>query len=626
MKKFLFLLLMTWAVFASAGQARYRVETAYLHDATENYSIADVAGMNFAPFADQLRLGLQKGNTWMRIRVVPDPDGASLAELETNTPLALVVGPYFLDDLEFFSFSLGRWHQQLGGALHSRNFKNCPIDLHCFELIGFKDDTRGYFLRVNTFRARTVSTEVMAAEQLQELSFKRMIGIVASFTLTTTLMLLALVFWVLERTRLIFAYVLFQASIVLTTGYTTGFFAYGSAWMPFEILNNMGNQLIVLRTVIAVALGWMILSPYKPSASYFRVIFSLIFACCLSAVLLEVEQAWLSAWLILMVILLLPIANIWGSMRPQIDMPTRKIFQASWGVFFAIVCFETLNAFALINGSGKAGITESNREMRVGGLIFGVMVVMMAVIHRKSKRKLQALQETQKLELNAEKTRLEQLQLQDQMGLIDMLTHELKTPLSTIKFAIASLQRTHVFMGESGTRIQNIDASLRRMDTLIEHVAASNKIERHDAHIEADKISAADFMNEVLQEYSNLEKLDLEIEEHTYFNAAPQFLNLIVDNLVANAFKYASDGHVNIKVLRLDSSTTSFQISNRVSDDNQPDEARLFERYYRHPNFQNLPGMGIGLSLVHSAAEKIGSTVHYHRQGQLVTFEVRFPL
>jgi hypothetical protein len=44
--------------------------------------------------------------------------------------------------------------------------------------------------------------------------------------------------------------------------------------------------------------------------------------------------------------------------------------------------------------------------------------------------------------------------------------------------------------GESIERVQHIDASVNRMDAMIEHVALSNKIERHDARDSAETISA----------------------------------------------------------------------------------------------------------------------------------------
>jgi signal transduction histidine kinase len=102
-------------------------------------------------------------------------------------------------------------------------------------------------------------------------------------------------------------------------------------------------------------------------------------------------------------------------------------------------------------------------------------------------------------------------------------------------------------------------------------------------------------------------------------------LALIVENLVSNAVKYSTDGKIKITIGHETPGMTCFSISNRVANESLPDENRLFERYYRHPNFQNHPGMGIGLSLVHSAAEKMGATVSYLHTDQEVVFEVRIP-
>ena len=72
-------------------------------------------------------------------------------------------------------------------------------------------------------------------------------------------------------------------------------------------------------------------------------------------------------------------------------------------------------------------------------------------------------------------------------------------------------------------------------------------------------------------------------------------------------------------------SVTCFEISNPVATGSEPDESRLFERYYRHPSVQNHAGMGIGLSIVESAAKKIGAAVSYRMEASLAIFEVRIP-
>ena len=626
MKKIFFLLLMTWSVFTFAEDTRYRVDLAYFQDANESFSINDLPVLDFLPFTDQLRLGLQKGNTWVRVGLIPEPDGALLTSMETKKPLVLVVAPFYLNELNFFESVNGQWQGQVGGSMHAKRYKNCPIDAHCFELSGFKGGRSQYFLKINAFRARLVSAEVMPEEQLQSLSSRRMMGIVASFTLTLTLLFSAMVFWVLEPTRLIFAYCVFQTSIIVNNSFSSGLIAYWFDGSTFEAMSNMGNYFIALRTLIAVLLGVVLISRFKPNAIYFKASFALILACCVSAMLLFLGQDWLAAWLLIAVAIALPLVNIWGSMRLQIEMPTKRVFQVCWGGFFVLVIFEFLNSFGGLGLGNQVNLIQSNREVRVTGLLFGVGMLMMVLVHKKTKLKLKTIQESQKLELAAEKERLEHLQLQEQMALIDMLTHELKTPLSTIKFAVSSLRKPELALVDSVERLHNIDVSVRRMDVLIEHVAMSNQIERHDHSVEFKIVDATEFMNDVLQEYQSLNRNHLEIEDGAYFHAPPLFLNLIVENLVNNAYKYALNGNIKIKISIHPDTHTCFQISNLVSADTHPDESRLFERYYRHSHFQNVSGMGIGLSLVDSAAKKINATVHYQKQDHVVTFEVRFPL
>ena len=68
-----------------------------------------------------------------------------------------------------------------------------------------------------------------------------------------------------------------------------------------------------------------------------------------------------------------------------------------------------------------------------------------------------------------------------------------------------------------------------------------------------------------------------------------------------------------------------FEISNVVGTFGMPDQDRVFERYYRHPNSIAVPGMGLGLSLVKAAAAKIGASVDFRHARDTVTFTVRVP-
>jgi K+-sensing histidine kinase KdpD len=103
-------------------------------------------------------------------------------------------------------------------------------------------------------------------------------------------------------------------------------------------------------------------------------------------------------------------------------------------------------------------------------------------------------------------------------------------------------------------------------------------------------------------------------------------LSLMLANLIANAYKY--DGKVQPIHIQVNTQAdgTVFQITNSIEPSIQPDPSKFFQRYYRHDNVQSLPGMGIGLSLVESAAKKIGAKVTFHIDATQVAFTVEVPL
>jgi hypothetical protein len=68
-----------------------------------------------------------------------------------------------------------------------------------------------------------------------------------------------------------------------------------------------------------------------------------------------------------------------------------------------------------------------------------------------------------------------------------------------------------------------------------------------------------------------------------------------------------------------------FEISNGVDPANMPDAGSVFDRYYRHPNFQNQSGMGLGLSVVKSIAQKICGEVTYRHSTGRVFFVLTVP-
>jgi two-component system, sensor histidine kinase LadS len=626
MKRLLFLLLlMFFQVFGHAESARYRVETAYHHDDTSAHSVDTLPLLAFTPYEGILRLGFTKGDTWIRLQIHASETGVDVGQRDPARTPVLRVGPYFLDDVTFYEQQGGRWLQHKGGDLHGQQTPNCPDDLYCFALTAFDGLSSTVYLKVQTTSVRMVQTTVMAADEVVPSAIARIGRMTVSLTLAVALLVLSLAFFFVERSLLLHIFCWFQAIVVLSIASTTGLLAQ---WLPFlsaETFNDLGNLIQVMRVALMVLLGWVAMQPYRPAPAYPIAIVVMLAVCGVNLLgVLTTHAVWalnvnaIVLWLNTLVLVL-------GVMSArQIASKLRKILLAYFLIFFCLVSFGLYASFGLVWWRDHTGLIQSIADWRLNGLPIGI-VVLWIVATEKSNRKLQELQELQGLQMEAAQSKAHQEKLRERRELIDMLTHELKTPLGTIKFALASLKRAAKSQSDSFERVQHIDASVNRMDAMIEHVALSNKIERHDVRDSAETISAHELMSVVMQEYRDVNRFELNIQDGAFFHADPHFLTLIVENLVSNAVKYAADGKIRVTITREAGPMTVFQIRNCVAHESLPDENRLFERYYRHPNFQNHPGMGIGLSLVHSAAEKMGATVRYQKLDQDVVFEVRMP-
>ena len=626
MKRLLFLLLlMFFQVSLQAGDGRYRLDTAYLHDDASAHNIDSVQSLTFLPYPGDLRLGFTEGDTWIRLRIQAPEAGLSAGPVDPGRFPVLRVGPYFLDDLKFYEREGDRWLVQQGGDRHTKNTANCPDDLFCFALAAFDGVSATVYLKVQTVSLRVVQTSVLSADEVMPAAIARINRMTVSLTLAVALLILSLAFLFLERSGLLHVFCWFQSSVILSIVATTGVLAQ---WLPFvaaETINDLGNLGQVIRVALTVLLGWVVLRPCSPATGYQKAIIVMLGVCGANVLAMLLGHADWALRVNSGVLWLNPLVQLLGVLSARNFPPRlRMILLIGWSIF---LFFTTLGVYASLGFMGwrdHIGLFQTIGDWRLNGVPVGI-VVFWIVATEKSNRKLQKLQELQGLQMEAAQSKAHQEKLHERRELIDMLTHELKTPLGTIKFALASLKRVAKSQGESLERVQHIDASVNRMDAMIEHVALSNKIERHDAHGLAEKIPAQELMNVVMQEYRDVERFDLSIEEGAFFHADPHFLALIVENLVSNAVKYASDGQIKIAIRHETSAMTCFRISNCVAEGSLPDENRLFERYYRHPNFQNHPGMGIGLSLVHSAAEKMGATVSYQKADQQVIFEVRMP-
>jgi ligand-binding sensor domain-containing protein/signal transduction histidine kinase/DNA-binding response OmpR family regulator len=189
------------------------------------------------------------------------------------------------------------------------------------------------------------------------------------------------------------------------------------------------------------------------------------------------------------------------------------------------------------------------------------------------------------------------------------ISHELRTPLSLILVPLQAFLDKNVFSPEICPKMKLIVNNARRMNNLVDELMLFTKIETKQEKIRVKKGDLPDFIRNISEGFHVLaEEKGLEYiiqiapsAEEVWF--APVKVEIIVYNLLSNAFKYTDRGKITVTAcLEYRPDYTYLNLS--VSDTGvgiAPDETeKIFENYYQVNDFvkSKKTGFGIGLALV----------------------------
>ena len=620
---------------AQPAQLSGFISKAYLKDTSGNAGIESLAAADFKPYAGNFQMLFENNPLWLRLTPQPVPAGAVGAP-DTAGPLVLRVGPHSVDSIELYERVAGQWVRRFAGDKHPKTESVCPDDYHCFALHPGRASEEPIYLRIQTNGLTAIHTELLQGAALMAAVTSRVTDLTASMTLALCLLLIGMFLAWHGKTPLMVVYCLFQTSVIVFLASNNGYIQRLLPMVPPEGHSFLGQASLIVRYFLMVLAGWVVLVYHKPNRKYHLLCLGLALISAASMILLISGQTQNALVLTMLLFCINPAVQIYGVINcSAFDKGWRySILLAAYGLATILVVVGTASLFGVVRNPNIESRFITGGDWRLNGLFVGVVFFLITLSEEISRRNDKA-RELEALRESAVNARTNAEKLKDRSALIDMLTHELKTPLGTIQFSLATLKRAVAGGSESIQRIQRIDSSVKRMDDMIEHVANSNKIERSELMLQCELMPASELIHEFMDEYSSQDRFELRIEPGAAFLSDRKMLSLLLENLISNAVKYSVDSTPILLTVTGQpavtqgkspaASWTCFEICNEVAPDKVPDESRLFERYYRHPEVQNQPGMGIGLSLVLSAAQKIGAVVDYKRADQQITFTVRVP-
>jgi PAS domain S-box-containing protein len=200
---------------------------------------------------------------------------------------------------------------------------------------------------------------------------------------------------------------------------------------------------------------------------------------------------------------------------------------------------------------------------------------------------------------------------------VSFVTHQLRTPLSGIKWMLELASGEIENPEEMRSFVQDARASTDRLIRLVNDLLDVSRLERGTLQLNYSQVDLAELTRSVLGEISPLmqekgQNVSVQIgDDMAPVWADAQMLRQVVLNLISNAMKYTPrEGKIKIAVrgagngLRWEVTDTGIGIP-------KSDLGKLFEKFYRAENAQvvETEGTGLGLYLVRLMVEQFGGKV-----------------
>jgi signal transduction histidine kinase len=291
------------------------------------------------------------------------------------------------------------------------------------------------------------------------------------------------------------------------------------------------------------------------------------------------------------------------------DALTMRIQSNRKSVYFSIALGACLVALAVALNVGWVVFHWRQVAMLVFGVIFFVLIIAGLVLNT--------------IFLVREIRRNEQ-----HNSFINAVTHELKTPIASVRLYLETLQTRQVDEAKRKEFYQVMLDDCDRLLHTVEQVLRASRTGHRRRHIHKTVIDLGELTRECLELARTRWRMDeeaLRFVESLGGGGRPMILGdadelrAAISNLIDNAIKY-SDGKVDVsvEVAATDDKRVAARVTDRGIGVPRDELKRIFKRFYRAPRrgATRVKGAGLGLFIVRSIVSKHGGKTFAESEGE----------
>lgn len=231
-----------------------------------------------------------------------------------------------------------------------------------------------------------------------------------------------------------------------------------------------------------------------------------------------------------------------------------------------------------------------------------------------------------------QKTLKKERKLQEQQkNFLLSVTHELKSPLASIKLYLQTILKRDLDKAQTRGFLRNSLKDIERLDDLVENMLIATRIETHSYSYPKEHFNFSELIEKVAERLQihtcSTQIIKTELEPEVYLTGDKFALTLVISNLIENAVKYSPPcEEVKVEMFRKNGSVV-FTVADKGIGIKEEEKLRIFEKFYRvgDEETRTTKGTGLGLYIVKQVLDKHQAQIKVKNNRPAGTiFEVTF--
>lgn len=218
------------------------------------------------------------------------------------------------------------------------------------------------------------------------------------------------------------------------------------------------------------------------------------------------------------------------------------------------------------------------------------------------------------LKLKKQVKREHEINTQQQNFLL-AVTHELKSPLASVKLYIQTILKRELDREQQKVFLSNSLKDIERLDDLVENVLLSTKLENRAYQLPKEVFDMSDLVEQIIDRLQKnackTQVIKADLDEHINLKADKFAITNVITNLVENAVKYSpACGMIYVK-LKEEGGNLIFSVADHGIGIPDEEKRLIFNKFYRVGSeaTRKTKGTGLGLYIVRTVLQKHNASI-----------------